>query len=427
MNDNGKNASAPPDGDVVLDRESTLILEQLQGALDDVELEHSNSDVSRKNDHMIECDNNSDDDEGDPASGETELAFLMDSLVAELQADLHEQVLHSYTQKKELNEEEIAHVDGAEHLTIPTQYSTSQIAMHNVIDEMDSFSKKALQKIDCTCSVEPAFAKDANVPINPVWITPNKEGDPDYVPVSDHSKAGAPLDPTKKELLRRLLHYIDTRGGETKPIRAKLLQYQHEQRQSPLRSSKDAATNKNSMGAPAIAQIREDRVFQEVPDLLSSPTDVQFESLDLATAEDADYVVVQDFSTNISRIQPKKNQSRRQHKSSTKQNLQPQPQKPNKSPRSNSSKRRTRKHKQKWQPSLMDRKDSNSSSQFISKNTSWTSRGTKETESDATSLILPSTPYVELGGIGDDTIRRIANGETWRKICQIVFRSPKQR
>jgi len=99
MNDNGKNASAPPDGDVVLDRESTLILEQLQGALDDVELEHSNSDVSRKNDHMIECDNNSDDDEGDPASGETELAFLMDSLVAELQADLHEQVLHSYTQK----------------------------------------------------------------------------------------------------------------------------------------------------------------------------------------------------------------------------------------------------------------------------------------------------------------------------------------
>ena len=413
-----------------LDGEARLILDQLQGALDEVDFERATgNNTNNSNDHY-DTENNSDDEE-DPDSGENELAGLMDSLVAELRADIQEQVVQEFDDD---NTEEIQ--EDRQYNNLPTPGDT------NITEDDEA----AVVRGPCTRSPgnQENFVSEVSLP------STSKAGDPDHAPVLDHSDLKTPLDPKKKELLRRLLNHLNT-GGVS--IRRRLYQEMNLQDQQTNEEQKGENRKKST---PQNQPVHEkDRVYQEIPDLQSSPTPVQFERLTPPDTTDPDFVAVQDFTTDKSSLsstppqphhQPPKgqnNKNRNHHDKITRSdhpNTGHIPKVQQRSSQTSASytshqcrrqrerqrRRRTNKHKQPYNASDTTNHDDKSNGTNISRANDDEGEDVP-TKSSTNTADSSSYRYYDVmdTGVSDDAIRRIADSDTWKRICQLVFRPSK--
>ena len=420
-----------PDG---LDGEARLILDQLQGALDEVDLERATYNTNDYDD--TDANNSDDDDEEDPDSGEHELADLMDSLVAELRADIQEQVVQEFDYD---DDQEGIPQDQQDNYLPLTPEDTS------ITEDGETTGSR--------CTRSPGNQETFGTIVSEVSLpSTSKEGDPDHAPVLDHSDFGTPLDPAKKELLRRLLNHLNT-GGVS--IRRRLYQEQNlRQQQTKKVQKEDKNSSKKSMLPRNHAPRQEDRVYQEIPDLQSSPTPVQFDRLTPPDTTDPDFVAVQDFTPAKSSLSPappqpqhppsrNNNDSKGCHEKQEKATRSDPPKREhisNQSSRQPSAsnitttpqyrrqrerqrRRRTNKHKASL---VSESHDNKSNSTNLSKQALEGEGVAVKSVSNTDDTSGSSYRYYDDYGASEDTIRRIADSDTWKRICQLVFRpSPK--
>jgi hypothetical protein len=179
----------------LLDHESFQILQELQEALDGVDLEGK-----RESQEATKKPTVREDEEEDPESEEHELCLLMDSLVAELRADLQNETVQETKTKWEIcTPTEGPVVPSSTALDVPVSDFTNHPGMHRLTDAQ----KELLQRLRIHLSHREPYKRNPEEDRVHQEIIPDLEGsnddeeinwepiptvakhDPDYVPVAD--------------------------------------------------------------------------------------------------------------------------------------------------------------------------------------------------------------------------------------------------